>query len=370
MQIRDLVANSLIRTIGIMLAAALGSFVSVIYCARAQAPENLPPEVAAELARSPKPPLSNEAVGIDIDRFIGSSLLSPVHVIDGVIFQRSILRQGDPYHPGDPGAVLEYRKDFSLGTLPGKARMPLVEIPDEQFWYVESGTARLDDGDQYWDLREGIGVLIPPNARHRLENTGDEPMQMLMLTWSPHPPTSGKSILVRDNHSLTLPAQGAHWNYFGTDLFTREDDLSPKEQFAIVFMPPMTIGEPHAHIPHWEEIWTKLPPFGSFMILGSEVREMPPNTAFLAPPNSQTTHSVVNLRKHDTQAWLYIGRSVWDQRPRPARPLIQHQTAEGSSLNCPALFRLTEPASYPFHGIATVQKARTRSARWYQPDNE
>src|SRR5690349_9172603 len=107
---RRLVANSVIRTFVVMLATTLGASFFAIPSTQAQAPKNLPPEVAAELARSPKPPLSNEAVGIDVDRFVGSPLRSPVHVIDGVIFQRSILRHGDPYHSGDPGAVLEYRK--------------------------------------------------------------------------------------------------------------------------------------------------------------------------------------------------------------------------------------------------------------------
>jgi hypothetical protein len=37
-----------------------------------QIPKDLPPDVAVELARSPKPPLPNQVVGIDIDRFVGT----------------------------------------------------------------------------------------------------------------------------------------------------------------------------------------------------------------------------------------------------------------------------------------------------------
>src|ERR1700677_2159874 len=91
----------------------------------AQQPESLPPEIAAELAKAPKPPLSNQVVGIDIDRFVGNPLLSPIRVTHGSIFQRSILRHGDPYHPGDSGAVLEYWDDLSAGTLLGYAHTPL-----------------------------------------------------------------------------------------------------------------------------------------------------------------------------------------------------------------------------------------------------
>jgi mannose-6-phosphate isomerase-like protein (cupin superfamily) len=287
--------------------------------------KNLPPDVAAELARSPKPPPPNHVVGVDIDRFIGNPLSSSVSVTHGVIFTRAILTHGDPYHPGDPGAVLEYRKELSLGTILGNSRTPLVQVPEEQFWYVESGRGRLENGSNYWELREGIGALIPPNAPHQVINSTDEPIQMLMLTWTPDGATPRSDIVVRDVHALSLPAEGAHWNYFGTDFFAPSDGLHPNEQFAVVYMPPMTIAEPHAHIPHWEEIWVKLPPHRSYLLLGSEVREMLPNTAFLAPPNSQTVHSVVNLRKDTVQAWLYIGHWVWKQGPHPERPIVKPQ---------------------------------------------
>jgi hypothetical protein len=309
---------------GLLAGFLTTSITTTILCepGLAQDLKDLPPDVAAELAKSPKPPLSNQTVGIDIDRFVGNPLLSPVHVTHGVIFQRSILRKGNPYQPGDPGAVLEYRKDFSLGMIAGFNRTALVQIPEAQFWYVESGKGQLDDGDKYWDLREGIGALIAPNAKHRLVNTTDEPLQMLMLTWIPEDSSRLAPILVRDVHSLPLPASGAHWNYFGPIFFSPADGLHPNEAFAVVYMPPMTVGEPHAHIPHWEEIWTKLPPYSSYFILGSDIRKMEPNTAFLSPPNSQTTHSIVNLMEHDYQAWLYIGHFAWPQAKSPQSAFV------------------------------------------------
>ena len=281
----------------------------------------LPPEIVAELDRSPKEPPSNEVVGIDIDRFIGNPFSSPVRVIHDVIFARSILRHGDSYHPGDSGAVLEYWKDLSHATLLGNTRSPLSQVPDEQIWYVTSGKGRLDNGEGYWDMHEGVGVLIPPNVRHRLVNTTDEPIHMIVLTYArDNKATPRRDILVRDIHSLPLPAKGSHWNYFGTNLFWPEDGLNTNEIVAVVSMPPMTIAAAHAHIPHQEEVWIKLPPYSSYMMLGSEVREMPPNTAMLAPPNSQTVHSVVNLMKEETQRWLYLGHWIWDLGPQPDRP--------------------------------------------------
>ena len=308
------------------LVAAIALQPSPVY---AQRPD-IPPEIRAELAKSPVPHPSNEQAGIDIDRFVGNPVQSQPRVIHGVIIVRSILTHGDPYQPGEPGAVLEYRKEVSLGTILPFKRTGLVEIPEQQFWYVESGKGRLDDGEKYWDLREGIGAVIPPRANHRVANTSKEPLEMLMLTWErPSESIMRKDIVVRDMHEMPLPPAPSHWNYFGTDFFTPEDGLHPNEQFAVVFMPPMTIAEPHAHISKWEEIWVKLPPHSSYLMLGSEVREMPPNTAFLAPPNNKTVHSIVNLEREETQAFMYLGRHGWKQAPRAERPIVKPKPMKG-----------------------------------------
>src|SRR4051812_2680459 len=80
---------------------------------------------------------SNEVSGVDIDRFIGFAENSPVHLSHGTLLTHSILRAGDPYNPGASGAVLEYRKDLSVVTLPARNRTPLSTLPDEFFFYVK-----------------------------------------------------------------------------------------------------------------------------------------------------------------------------------------------------------------------------------------
>jgi len=313
----------------IVLVKMLGLLTFLGTTSFSQIPKDVSAEIRGELNKSPVPPPSNREVGIDIDRFIGHPSQSPVRVSHDVIMMRTVLRQGDPYKPGDPGAVLENRKDLSVGTVLGYRQSSLVELNDHQFWYIESGRGRLDNGSDYWDLKEGIGVLIPPKAKHRVTNTSEAAMEILMLTWEPPKEVRArKDILVRDVHDFALPHEGSHWSYFGTDFFAPEDGLHPNEQFAVVFMAPMTIAEPHAHIPHWEEIWVKLLPDSSYLMLGSEVREMPPHTAFLAPPNSKTVHSVVNLQKDRTQTFMYLGRWLWKQPPHPERPFVKSMSLE------------------------------------------
>ena len=280
---------------------------------QAQAPSNgAQGQNRASQANDPNRPRelqSNDRMGIDIDRYVGNPFSSVAKVTHEVMLTRSILRAGDPHAPGDPGAVLEYRKDFALATLMPKNRTPLVELPVEQIFYVESGEGRLDDGSQYWDLHEGIAILIPPSASHRISNTSDKPLNMLMLSWeSPAGVTPRKTILVRDVSMLPFAEKNAHWSYMAKNVFHPSDGLHPNEKVLVVYVSPMSMGAPHAHPPHWEEVWTNIGPGDSFMQIGSEIRDMPANTAMIAPPNGQTVHSVLNMTRDKVQAFFYFAR--------------------------------------------------------------
>ena len=245
---------------------------------------------------------------IDIDRYIGNPFVSTALVTHDVILSRSILRAGDPHVPGLPGAVLEYRKDFFLATLLPKNRTALVRMPVQQLFYITGGQGRLDDGVQYWDLSDDVAFLIPPDASHRLTNTSNAPLTMLVVSWdNPAGVIARKGILVRDASLLPFAEQNAHWNYMAKNLFHPSDGLHPNEKVLVVYLPPMSIGRPHSHPPHWEEVWTNIGPGNSILQLGTEIREMPPNTAMLVPPNGQTVHAVLNTTRQ-TQAFFYFGR--------------------------------------------------------------
>lgn len=272
-----------------------------------------------------KPPPSNEKSGVNIDRYVGHPLRSSPTRSHETIIKRTILTHGDP-STGSNQAVLEYRKDLALGTLGPHDLTPLVALDVQLFIFVASGEGRIDDGAGYWDLKDGVGVLVPPRLKHRITNTADKPLELLMLTWVPVAGvTPAKEILVRDTHHMPLTDCGGeicHWSYLGKNIFNPSHGLHPNESFHLVHVAPMTIGEPHAHVPGWEEIWTKLPPQETYLMLGSEVREMPPFTAFLAPPNSKTVHSVVNLSKSQTMRWLFISHFTVRQPDYGRDPLI------------------------------------------------
>jgi hypothetical protein len=131
---------------------------------------------------------------------------------------------------------------------------------------------------------------------------------MLMVSWdNPVGISARKGILVRDASLLPFAERNAHWSYMAKNLFHPSDGLHANEKVLVVYLSPMSIGRPHTHPPHWEEVWTNIGPGNSILQLGSEIREMPVNTAMLVPPNGQTVHAVLNTTR-DTQAFFYFGR--------------------------------------------------------------
>jgi mannose-6-phosphate isomerase-like protein (cupin superfamily) len=267
-------------------------------------------------------PPSNMQTGVSIDRYIGDAAKAPSRQWHNVMFTQNILRRGnpDPTKPGDPGAVLRYNKSLDLATLPAKNITPLGQLPDQFIIYVESGEGRLDDGKQYWDLHEGVAVLMPPNALHRFTNTGTEPLRMLVLTYGMDNVTPRKNILVRDTNLMAMTEDNVHWSNMSKYIFLGPDGLYENDHILLVYMGPMTIAGPHAHTAQQEEIWTKVSDGPAVMQVGSEIRNWTPNMSVLAPPNGKTVHAAMNLSSDKIQYWFYFSRLRFTPPPTPSSP--------------------------------------------------
>jgi mannose-6-phosphate isomerase-like protein (cupin superfamily) len=281
----------------------------------------------------------NEVEGISVDRFIGSPNQQPVHLYHGTLLTHTILGPGDPYKPGAQGNVLEYRKELSTATLLPGSRTPLETYPDEYFFYVKSGEGRLDDGKQSWDLRAEMAILVPPSVAHRLINTSSEkPLSMIMLTWAGGP-NPAKALIVRDTRLLPWCEENAHWNNTSRCIFSTADGLLPRERIYTVMLVPWAVSQPHSHTPGTEEIWAKISPGTIPILIGSDLREMAEDTAYLVPPTGKTDHSNLNLSKDKTEWWIYIARGPADSGPPP-----QNQPGPQRSSN-PNLSRDTQAAT-------------------------
>jgi hypothetical protein len=130
---------------------------------------------------------------------------------------------------------------------------------------------------------------------------------MVMLQWVPSAPPRA-DILVRDVDKLGYCEENAHWANMSKCIFRSADGLLGSERMYLVMLQPWTWSEPHTHTPGTEEVWVKLTPGNSVALLGSDLRDMPQYSAYLAPPTGFTTHGQLNLSKTNVEGWLYIAR--------------------------------------------------------------
>lgn len=277
-----------------------------------------PPAVAQGPGNAgPTNRFTNEQLGVDVDRFIGYPTAKAAHLSHGTLLTHSILRNGDPNKPGPQGNVLEYRKELVTATLLPGSETPLSTLPDAFFFYVKSGEGRLDDGKKSWDLREGVAILAPPNVAHRFINSSREKeLSMIMLQFTGAPEAKNE-LIVRDVPKLPWCEENAHWNNASRCVFSAADGLLQGERIYLVMLRPWSASQPHSHVPGTEEIWTKVTPGNAVMLLGSELRDMPENTAYLVPPTGTLEHSNLNLSKDKTEWWIYIARGP---APVPGAP--------------------------------------------------
>ena len=310
------------------LIIGLGAVTSVTVMARAQArPAGAPAAAPAQPAPQgqgqgggrPNAPVrdpantTNERDNVQIDQFIGDPTNVTGHLSHGGLMTRAILTHGNPNVPGPAGAVLEFRTQFAKATLLPKSSTPLISINNQFLFYVVSGEGRLDDGKQSWDLHNGITMLIPPDVQRRFVNTSADPLDMVMVEW-PANAIARKDILVRDVTLLPYCEENAHWNNMSKCVFTQADGMTGR--VLLVMLMPMTMAAPHPHAFGTEEVWTKITPGSIATLLGSELRDLPQYSAFLAPPNGITWHAQINTSKTETEMWLYVaGGNV--QTPAP-----------------------------------------------------
>ena len=291
-------------------------------------------------------PMSNERTNVQIDRFFGDPMESTGRLSHGGLLTRTILRNGDPNVPGPAGAVLEFRTQVAKATLLPESRTPLMSLDNQFLFYVVSGEGRLDDGRQSWDLRNGISMLIPPGVQRRFVNTSSESLEMVMVEW-PANELARKDILVRDVARLPFCEENAHWNNMSKCVFSQADGMTGR--VLLVMLMPMTMAAPHTHVPGTDEIWTKLTPGNALILLGSELREMPQFSAFLAPQDGQTWHGQLNTSKDQVEMWLYVAGGNAGGRVEGGLPSVGRGAANPNLSRDPAVVNQANVQASPIN---------------------
>ena len=64
---------------------------------------------------------------------------------------------------------------------PGCSVTPHRHSRLEEVYYILSGRGRMTVGDEQQEVGPGDAVFIPRGNRHTLENTGDEPIRLLLI---------------------------------------------------------------------------------------------------------------------------------------------------------------------------------------------
>ncbi len=233
----------------------------------------------------------------NIDMFFSSWQESMPQSVFGCLIERAIFTkwEGDPLSPTTRGKILNNFNRFSHGTLfPGATTKPST-LKDEQIvFYVDSGKGTIKAGNKTGNLYEGVGILMPPGIEFTMSNTGDDLLTMYIISepLSPGFKPNKEMLVVDENDKPDVDARG-HWCHIFKGLFWKKDGLSTITGMGPVWYDVMTMGQPHSHGEGNEEIWFALK--GDInVLLGKQLRKMPPGTAYKIPPNGTTPHSNIN----------------------------------------------------------------------------
>lgn len=69
---------------------------------------------------------------------------------------------------------------------PGRATQPHRHPRTEEIYYILVGTGRVTVGDEASDVGPLDAILIPPDTRHTIHNTGAEPLVFLCCCAPPY----------------------------------------------------------------------------------------------------------------------------------------------------------------------------------------
>jgi len=254
------------------------------------------------------PSLYDPAVDPNPDMFISSWKETPPRNIYGSLIIRTIFTplEGEVLKPTVRGAVLTNLKTFAYATLESGAHTTPITFAGEQaVFYIVGGTGTIIAGNKTAELSEGIGILMPPGLEFTMTSTGCDNLAMyIMVEPIPAGFTPNTEMRVSDENLKPFYTTTGHWCHMSKRLFTKEDGLATLIGMGPVWFDPMTMGQPHSHEEGVEEIWFSLEGDVN-ILLGKQLRALPPGSAYKIPPNGMTPHSTIN--KSDKQIktfWL------------------------------------------------------------------
>jgi mannose-6-phosphate isomerase-like protein (cupin superfamily) len=243
----------------------------------------------------PKP--FDPAVDPDGELFMNNWQDSARRTVFGALSEWDILTpsDGDSERPKERGAVLTAITGLSFATLdPGMVTTPATLVNEQKIFYFSGGKGVLIGGPKITNVRDGIGVIIPPGIEFTIENLGGATLAMYIIT-EPIPAgfTPKTEIVVKDEKGTKWSSNNVHWSHNYKGFIGERDGLAVLTGMGPVWYMPETIGQPHTHGDPVEEIWFSL--YGdTTVLLGKQFMHMPPGSAYKIPPTGYTGHSNIN----------------------------------------------------------------------------
>ncbi len=269
-------------------------------------------EIMNELPYEPYRP------GIDPDpaMFFGD-LDDEQTVVDGAVYWTQLLsplKGSDPLFPDEKGAVLQELKGVAHAYLKPGGKSDSITLLDEQrIYYVYTGNGTIICNGKTAELRDGIGVLMPPGLEFTMENTGGDMLAMYVIQ-EPLPDgfTPNNEMLVKDEYALKFNSGGGHWWHLGTErLFSKDEGLSVLTGCRPVKFDAMTMSQPHSHNSNSEECWFSVRGTCNKALLGKKFFDFPPGTIYKVPQDGISAHANINPSTDSSMKvfWMMISRS-------------------------------------------------------------
>jgi mannose-6-phosphate isomerase-like protein (cupin superfamily) len=257
-----------------------------------------------------------------IDRFMGDWHDSLPRHEHGSLILRDILTRGSNLAPPQPGAILENANFLAYGRLQPRDITTTEKLEGmQEVYYIDGGAGEITAGGKTAALHKDIAVFMPEGVEFTMKNTGNEDLTMYVVN-EPVPKNfvPRKDMLVTDEEQVpvrvpkeaspyTLPGASGHWAHIVRDLFSRTDGLASIGDLITVTINPMQMGEPHPHRIGQEEIWVAIDGT-SLAFLGTQLRVMPPGTAYMIRTDNTMTHSNINGGDTPVKFLWFAGSSL------------------------------------------------------------
>ncbi|QHN03964.1 cupin domain-containing protein [Granulicella sp. WH15] len=247
-----------------------------------------------------------DSVDRRVDMFFADWHESMPRSLYGSLILRDILTKGDQLAPPAKGAVLQSANFLSYGRLPAHAStVPSTLSNNQEVFYIMSGTGEITSSTKTVDLHKDIAILMPQGAQFTMKSTGDEDLTMYILDepvptgFHPKPEmisTDERKVPIRTPlvaSQFTVPGGSGHWAHIVRDLFNTSDGMATVGDVITVEVNPLTLGEPHPHLPGKEEVWLAIDGT-SLAFVGPQLRVQHPGMAYMLRPDGMTQHSNIN----------------------------------------------------------------------------